>query len=379
MSEEQAAANTPLESFFDLAYVLAFTQVTEFLSRHLDWMGLLQGLGLLAALWWAWACYSWLTDAAPAHERIPARLLILSAVAALTVASLALRDAFGRTAVLFAFAYLAVRLLHVVLYVMTTDDDPEARRGILRLVPGLLAGPALLAAASFAGGPVRAGLWAAALLIDYATPLARGVKGMKVHARHFGERYGLVIILALGESIATMGDVYPETRALVLVAVLLGVVLSAALWWAYFDYASQAAQNRLERAKGEDRARLARDAYSYAHLAMVAGIVFIALGVKTTVSGVERPLGIIPATALCGGLAVYLVGLNALRLRLTGKVRVARFVAAALACTVLAVLEALPRVSSVAALGIVAAIAVGLVTYETLWPDEFRQEVREDS
>jgi low temperature requirement protein LtrA len=375
MSEKQAEANTPLESFFDLAYVLAFTQVTEFLSRHLNWLGMLQGAVLLATLWWAWSCYSWLTDAIPAHDKIVARLLILLAVAAMTLASLAMPEVFERTGALFVCAYLTVRLLHVILFVRATDEQPRTRRTILRLAPGLLGGPALLVVAVFVHGPLRGALWGAALLIDYGAPLVRGVRGLDVHAGHFAERYGLVIILALGESIAAIGEGHPRISAEVVLAALLGVILSAALWWAYFDYASQAAQNRLEEVRGDERAVLARDAYSYIHLAMVAGIVFMALGIKKTIAGVEKPLETFPAFALCCGVALYLLGLNAFRFRVRRAVRPARFVVAALSCAVLLLAPAVP---SIVTLGVQTTLAVALIVIETLRPDEFRQEVREN-
>jgi low temperature requirement protein LtrA len=375
MSEEAAEANPPLEWFFDLAYVLAFTQVTEFLSSHLDGLGVLQGAALLAALWWAWACYSWLTDAAPAHDLIPARVLLLSAVAVMAVVSLTLPEAFDHAGLVFAFAYLTVRLLHIALYVLVTDEQPRTRRTILGLAPGLLGGPALLVIAAFVEGPLRGLLWAAALAIDYGTPLVGSVRGLDVHARHFGERYGLVIILALGESLVAMGAARPEIGAGVVIAVLLAVALSAGLWWMYFDHVSEAAQKRLEEVEGHDRTVLARDAYSYIHLSMVAGIVFVALGVKKTVSSVENPLQMIPAVALCGGVALYLLGLSAFRLRVRGDVRVARVVVAALSC---AVLPLAPWVPSVVLLGIAAVLVASLVTYETLRPDQLSREVKED-
>ena len=169
---EQGA--TPLELFFDLVFVFAFTQVTSFLSDHLTWTGMLQGTALLAALWWAWVCYSWLTNAVPAEEAISARLVILSAMAAMLVVSLAVPDAFGDNGVLFGIAYFVVRLLHVVLYALATGHTPEMRQAVLRLAPGLLGGPALLIVAGFLDSLAQGALWAGALAIDYSVPLVRG-------------------------------------------------------------------------------------------------------------------------------------------------------------------------------------------------------------
>src|SRR5215218_5544153 len=194
-----------LELFFDLVFVFAFTQVTGYLAHHLTWAGMLQGAALLAALWWAWVSYSWLTNAVSALEAIQARIVILSAMAAMLIASLAVPDTFGDDGVLFGLSYFVVRLLQVALYAIATSDEPRTRQAILRLAPGFLRGPALLVVAGFLDGLPQGVLWAAALAIDYGVPLLRGVVGFHIRAAHFVERHGLVIILALGESIAVIG------------------------------------------------------------------------------------------------------------------------------------------------------------------------------
>jgi len=146
---------TPLELFFDLVFVFAITQVTGFLSDDLTWAGVARGMALLAALWWAWVGYSWLTNAVPAEEAIPARLVILSAMAAMLVASLAVPGAFGEDGVLFGLVYFAVRLLHVALYALATRNEPEVSRAVVRLAPGFLGRPALLIVAGFLDGPAQ--------------------------------------------------------------------------------------------------------------------------------------------------------------------------------------------------------------------------------
>jgi hypothetical protein len=196
---------TPLELFFDLVFVFALTQVTVFLTAHLTWIGMLQGVALLAALWWAWVGYSWLTNAVPAEEAIPARLVILTAMAAMLVASLAVPDAFGECGVIFGVAFFVVHLLQVLLYALATGREPETRQAILRLAPGFLAAPALLIVAGFLDGFVQGALLAVALAIDYGVAFVRGVSGFRVHAGHFVERHGLIIIIALGESIVAIG------------------------------------------------------------------------------------------------------------------------------------------------------------------------------
>jgi low temperature requirement protein LtrA len=367
---------TPLELFFDLVFVFAITQVTGFLSDHLTWAGLAQGLALLAALWWAWVGYSWLTNnAVRAEEATPARLVVLSAMAAMLVASLVVPDAFGEAGVLFGGAYFVVRLLHLALYAFTTGDSPEARRAVVGFAPGFLGGPMLLVVAGSLDGPPQGVLWALALAIDYGVALLRGVAGFRVHAGHFVERHGLIIIIALGESIVAIGvgAAGLELGAGVILAAVLGMVLAAGLWWAYFDYVALAAERRLIRAQGHERATLARDSYSYLHLPMVTGIVLVALGIKKTLAHVGDPLGTIPAVALYGGVALYLLGHNAFRLREVGSVSVPRLVATAVS---LALIPVAVRMPALLTLATTATLLVTLAGYETSHSDEPRRKPR---
>src|SRR5829696_1429967 len=184
---------TPLELFFDLVFVFALTQVTGFLADHLTWVGMLQGAALLTALWSSWAVYSWLTNAVPAEEVIPARMVILTAMAAMFVASLAVPGAFGEYGVIFGVAYLVVQLLQVLLYALATSRVPEQRQAILRLAPGLVGAAALLIVAGFLDGFAQGALWALAITVGYGVPYVRGVSGFRVHAGHFAERHGPVV------------------------------------------------------------------------------------------------------------------------------------------------------------------------------------------
>jgi low temperature requirement protein LtrA len=159
----------------------------------------------------------------------------------------------------------------------------------------------------------------------------------------------------------------------VVLAAILGVVLAAGLWWAYFDYVALAAERRLIRARGHERATLARDSYSYLHLPMVAGIVLVALGIKKTLDHVGDPLGTIPAVALCGGVALYLLGHNAFRLRDVGSVSAPRLAATAVS---LALIPAAVRLPALVTLAATAALLVALAAYETFHPSEPRRRLR---
>jgi low temperature requirement protein LtrA len=362
-------------AFFDLVFVFALTQVAGFLVDHLTWLGMLKASALLTVLWSSWAVYSWLTNAVPAEEVIPARLVIFAATAAMFVASLAVPDAFGEYGVLFGLAYFVVFLLQVVLFALATGGEPEQRRAILRLAPGFLGAPALLIVAGFLDGLAQGALWAVALAIAYGVAYVRGVAGFRVHAGHFAERHALMVIIALGESIVAVGvgasGVGLGTS--VLVAAVLGIALAAALWWAYFDLAMLTAERRLSAAQGEERARLARDSYTYLHLPMVAGIIFAALGLKQTLAHVGDPLGTIPAVALCGGVALYLLGHNAFRLRDEGSVSVPRLVVTILCCALILVAVSVPSLITLAVLTV---LLCGLAAFETATSREFRRELR---
>jgi low temperature requirement protein LtrA len=291
------------------------------------------------------------------------------------VASLAVPDAFGEYGVLFGLAYFVVRLLHVALFVLATGNTPETHQAIVRLAPGFLGAPVLLIPAGFVDGFAQGALWAAALAIDLGVSLVRGVSGFRVNAEHFVERYGLIVIIALGESIVAIG-VGASGLAIgagVVLAAVLGIALAAALWWAYFDLVMLVAGRRLSAAKGAERARLARDAYSYLHLPMVAGIVLVALGIKKTLAHVGDPLGTIPAVALCGGVALYLLGHNAFRLRDVGSVSVPRLVVTVLCCALIPVAVSVP---SLVTLAILAALLCALAAFETVRSREFRRELR---
>ncbi|ELZ95795.1 low temperature requirement protein A [Haloferax mucosum ATCC BAA-1512] len=365
---------TPLELFFDLVFVFAMTQVSGFLANHLTWVGIVRGVGLLAVLWWAWVTYSWLTNAIPAEEALPARLVLLTAMAAMLIVALAVPDAFGDDGVLFGLAYFLVRVLHVVLYAIATD--PETRDAILRLAPGFLFGPILLIPAGFLDGSMQALLWTIALAVDYGVPLVRGVSGFKIQASHFVERYRLILIIALGESIVAIGvGVNAGDLALtpsVIVAALSGILLVFALWWLYFDYVVLAAERRLVSATGSERAALARDSYSYLHLPMVAGIIFTALGIEQTLAHVGESLGVIPAVALGGGGALYLIGHNLFRFRDTGTISIPRFVVAVGSCLIIPLST---YVSALVSLFALMVLFVGLSGFETA-RSEFRQTVR---
>jgi low temperature requirement protein LtrA len=367
---------TPLELFFDLVFVFAITQVTGFLADNSTWLGLLRGLMLLAALWWAWASYAWLTNTLNPEEGA-VRLFVFGSIASMLIVSLATPDAFGADGVVFGVAYFIVRALHLVLYAIAGRGDRELLRALLRLAPFAILAPALLIAAGFLKDGPQLAVWGVALAVDYLAPAVVGhMRGWRVSPEHFVERHGLVVIIALGESIVAIGVGAAGVRldAGVIVAALLGIAVVSALWWSYFDWVIFIAQARLAEATGAERATLARDLYSYLHLPMVAGIVLFALGMKTTLANVGSPLPTIPAVGLCGGLALYFLAHVALRLRIGGGLGHGRPTATVVLIALMPVATIVP---AVVALALVTAVCATLILYEALRYREHRAWIRD--
>ena len=355
---------THLELFFDLVFVFAITQVTGVLAHNTTWEGLLQGLFLLGALWWAWAAYAWLTNTLDPEEGM-VRIAVFASMGAMLIVSLATPHAFDVDGLIFGVAYFAVRALHLVLYAIAGRNDPDLERAVLRILPSALLGGALLIVAGFFDGPARMAIWALALAIDYLWLLVGGMEGWRVSAEHFVERHALIIIVALGESIIAIGigagELTLDAGTIAVAAMGIGVV--CALWWSYFDWVVYVTQARLASATGVERAVLARDLYSYLHMPMVAGIVLFALGLEITLAHGNEPLELIPAIGLCGGLALYFASHVALRLRTTGGWGHGRPLATVV---LIALIPLATQVQAIVALALVAAACAALIAYEAL-------------
>jgi low temperature requirement protein LtrA len=355
---------TPLELFFDLVFVFAMTQVTAQLAEDPTSGGVLRGMLVLVALWWAWTGYAWLTSAMDVDEG-GVRLAMLASMGAMLVVALAVPGAFGDDAVIFGVAYLLVRVLHLVLSAIVSRDDPDRRGALVRFVPTAISGPSLLVVAGFLEGDVRTVVWVVALAIDYLGPTIIGVgRGWRIAPEHFAERHGLIVLIALGESIIAIGvGAGFELTAGVILGAALGIVVVSALWWLYFDVAAIVARRRLMEATGLELHRLALHAYSYLHLPMVAGVVLFALGLKTTLGDVGESLDTVPAVALFGGAALYLLGHIAYLYRATGYLFRRRTVGAVL---LLALAPAAVAIPALAALAVVSVVCSLIVAYEAI-------------
>jgi low temperature requirement protein LtrA len=365
---------TPLELFFDLVFVFAITQVSAFVSDDPTWRRFVEGLAILAVLWFAWVSYAWLGNRGPADEGA-VRVVLLVAMGAMLIASLAVPRAFGRDGLIFGIAYFVVRLLHIVAYVVVSRDDPELRALVQRLASTILPAAAVLVVAGALHGTARAVCWALALAIDYGGLALRGVEGWRVEPRHFSERHGAIIIIALGESIVStgVGAEHLKLGAGVITGALLGTAVAAALWWAYFDVVAIVAERRLRAAEPYEQVRIARDSYTYMHLPMVTGIVLFAVGVKRTLADYGAHLQAVPATALCGGVALFFLAMSGFRRRNVGGWNRPRLVAAAVLIALAPIVTALP---ALLALGLVGLVACGDIAYEAVVYAEARDRIR---
>jgi len=365
----------PLELFFDLVFVFALTQVTALMSEDPSWRGLGQGVLILSALWWAWAAYAWLTNYVTAEEDRE-RLLILAVMGAFLITALAVPKAFGDDALVFAVAYAAARWLHIFIFA-EANEDVDASEAIRRLARTAVPAPALLIVAAFLDGTPQALVWVAALSTDFAGPFVFGVRGFRVSPGHFAERFSLIVIIALGESIVAIGTgLHGELDAGTIAAALLGLVLAFALWWAYFDVVAIAAERRFRSSRGQERLQIARDSYSYLHLPMIAGIVLVALGVKKTLGDVDEPLKAVPSVALFGGVALYYAGHVGFRLRNVHTLNRPRLVALAV-CLVL--IPVGTEVDAIVAVALAALVASAVIAYETIRYAEARSRIRHET
>jgi low temperature requirement protein LtrA len=293
------------------------------------------------------------------------------------VAALCVPGAFGSEALLFACAYALVRGAHIALFTIASREDPALRHSVAGLGYSTAIGAGLLFVAAFTGGALQLALWGLALVLDMGGPFLFGADGWKLVPGHFAERHGLIVLIALGESIVALGVGARTTiDGGVVAAAVLGVIVAAALWWVYFDVTALVAERRLSNSEeGRVRNELARDSYSYLHFPMVAGIALLAVGLKITIEGDKDPLKLVPTVALLGGTAVYLLAHVAFRLRNIHSLSGRRLVCALVLLALVPITLAL-GISSLATLSILAAVLSLLIVYEVTRYADMRDRVR---
>jgi low temperature requirement protein LtrA len=329
---EAERRTSSVELLWDLVFVFAVTQVSTLLAHDLSWPGLGRAMLVLALVWWAWSAFVWVTNAHdPDGPQV--RGVLFAAMPLAFVVALAVPGAFGADALLFVLAYSGVRFLHLALYVDAAHRGRASLAAIAGFASTVTIGMALLIVGSQTGHGAHAVLWTAAAAIDYAGPAWLTRKRLaalqRVAVAHFAERYGLFIIICLGESIVAtgLGAAGHRLDGGLVAGATLALLVTIGLWCTYFLGVAGAAEQTLRT--HEQPVLAAADGYSYMHLLLVAGIIVFAVGAKNTVGHVADPLSGAARLALCGGVALYLAGLLAFGLRMIGSVRVELGIAAA--------------------------------------------------
>lgn len=386
MGERDVA--TPIELFFDLVFVFALTQVTEFMSEHAGVVDVLRGVLVITVMWWCWIAYAWICNVLRADQGIM-RLGLFAAMAAVFVQAITIPEAFDdlpgglHGPMVFAICYFVVRAVHIVMFWIASVEDPQLRGQVLRFLPSMLGGTILLLIASQTTGTAQTWLWFAAIAADYLGTLLAGSKWRLGSASHFAERHGLIIIVALGESIVAIGVgvAHLPISWPIIAASVLGLVVAGAMWWAYFDVTALVIERALAAAGGEQQIRLARGGYTFLHLPMVAGIILMSLGLKKVlgyVGGedghtVADPIYGVPLAALYGGAALYLLGHVGFKWYLTRSLNTERLVVAIVLLVLIPLVSMLPALVSLAVLAVVLTALIG---FETFRYAEQRREIR---
>jgi low temperature requirement protein LtrA len=301
-----------LELFFDLVFVFTITQLTTVLVREPTGKGVLQVVLMLGVIWWMYAGYAWLTNAVPPNSA-QRRLLLLGGMAGFLVLALSIPHAFRGSGLSFGLAYLLVVSVHSWLFTRTSSEN--VLRAILRIVPFNAATGGLVLIGGALGGTLQYVLWAMAVTAEWVTPRLTEDTGFYIAPSHFVERHGLVVIVAIGESVVAVGigaTGLPVDLPLIGVAVL-GLALSACLWWAYFGSDDDLAEESLSGAPVPRRPRLAVDAYGYWHIPILLGIVLMAAALRHATGHAFSELPTAQALELSGGAALFMAAEVAFR------------------------------------------------------------------
>src|SRR5947209_4500577 len=338
------------------------------MSRDLVWPSVGRSLLLLALVWWAWSAFVWAANAEEEDSRL-FRVALLVALVMMFLAGVVLPSAFRGEAAAFVASYAAVRFLHLGIYVDASRRGHASLTAIAGFGATVAIGMTLLGIGAAVGGVGQVVLWGAAAAIDYAGPAwltrerLRGLQ--RVAVSHFAERYGLFIIIVLGESVVSIGTAgtHHAISASLLAAFAFGLTITVALWWLYFDRTAAWAERRLREV--DDPVLAAADAFSYLHLMLVAGVVILAVGEKAAVASAARPMPLSARLSLCAGVALYVIGYDAFKSRLGG--RPSWLSAAAVAAITVLVLGT-ADVAAWVVCGLVAGIVVSLCAARTLHP-----------
>jgi len=331
---------TSVELLFDLVYVFAVTQLSHLLIDHLTFAGAGRTAFLLLVVWWAWIYTTWMVNWFDPSST-PVRLVLVGATLASLLMAAAIPTAFGANALLFAAAYVALQLGRNVAGALLLHPEHRLRLTFERIVWWSVASGVLWIAGALAPERLLFAFWAPALAVDLVAPVAgywtpglgrSSSDDYPVEGGHFAERFQAFIIIALGESIVVTGAT-ASSRGLtgtVIAALAVAFLVTGALWWLYFGEVAEHSRARL--ATADDSGILARDAYTYLHLPIVAGIIMVAVGDDLLIAQPRASLATAGIVMTVGGPALYLLGESMFRLRMIGSVSPKRLAAVVALC-----------------------------------------------
>jgi low temperature requirement protein LtrA len=353
-----------LELFFDLVFVFAVTQLVTLLHADQTAAGWGRASVMMWLIWWAWSQYTWAGNAIDLDRRTT-RIWMLVSTGAMLGAAAAIPTAFDEHGAWFVLPYAAVRLLGLALYWFGLRNDPAHQTALRTYVPIAIISPLFILAGGMLDDTLRVTLWCLAIVIDVASVLAAGRGEFRVDAAHFAERHGLIVIIALGESViatgATATDVGLTRDVIALLAI--AFVAVAGLWWTYFDWVHHASEARLvNEPNHQRRSTLARDLFTLGHLPIVAGTVVFAAAIEEALLHPTEPLNTFAVTALAVGPGLYLAGFIIGNLRATGRILHTRLVGLIAIVTIAAL--AGPHVSALASTAAVAATIIAIAAIE---------------
>jgi low temperature requirement protein LtrA len=357
---EEERRTSYLELFFDLVFVFAVTQVTTLLLGDTSAGGFARSALVLALVWWAWSGFTWMTNAVDIESQVT-KLLFLAGMAGAFFVALAVPHSFGDEGAWFACAYAFIRVLNLALYAWGLKDRPAQLAALLRLAPFFLVAPALVLVGGFVDGEsLRTALWAGSIAVDLVGVLAAGNENdWRISPAHFAERYALIVIIALGETIVAIGVAAADLQrdAMFALSVTVAFAAVATLWWAYFGFVSGAVERALQRASENRRGPLARDVFTIFHYPIVLGIVLFAVAAKKVLAHPDDALSRPGRAALGLGVALFLVGFLLGRWRIVRTIGRERAVAAALSLAAVVALRSIPAVALLATVAAIVAVA----------------------
>lgn len=334
-NEEQGRHATNLELFLDLVFVFAVTQIAGVLASEATLEGFGRGLLLAWLVWWLWSQFAWLGTAVDLGERSTSQYLVLATVPLTLLMAVAIPDAFGKSGLQFAAAYLAVNLWSLAIQGRSVFGDPMTRRAWLRYLPLAAAAPCILLAGSLLDGDGRVIVWAAVAVFNVASAIAGGSGGREgtsewtIDPSHFAERHALFVIISLGEVVVAVGTAAAgeDFGPLVGATLVAAVAVACVFWWTYFAFVPRAVERALRAARGARRGAVARNLFTFGHFPIVFGLVLYAVAAKHAVAHPADPLDPGDLAILAAAVAFVVGGLLGLQWQVVRRLAPERIVA----------------------------------------------------